>query len=300
MAKLVYKGLKANLPATREADSFYLTTDTRELYFGENLYTEPIRFYTTIKPAAPAQGVLYIDDATGAGDVWNGSKWISVLKGYVTAIGSNADDSTVPTAKAAKEYIDNAIDSIDYAVTVTSDTEVEGIAKRYTITQTATGLSVNIDIPKDMVVESGVVEVKNESGAWGEAGTYLHLVLANANEDSIYINVANLIEYVTSGSEDGDMIVISVSADHKVTATITDGTITLDKLVQSVQDAIGKAHSHDNADVLDTITSEKVGAWDAAAESSHTHENADALAGITAEKITAWDEAVDAITVGTF
>ena len=32
--KLVYHGNKANLPAVRDAGSFYLTDDTRELYFG--------------------------------------------------------------------------------------------------------------------------------------------------------------------------------------------------------------------------------------------------------------------------
>lgn len=104
--KLIYKGLKANLPATREANSFYLCTDTRELYFGTELYTEPVRFYTGTKPAAPAQGVLYIEETTGAAEVWNGTAWKPVLKGYATSIGAGADDSTVPTSKAVKDYVD--------------------------------------------------------------------------------------------------------------------------------------------------------------------------------------------------
>ena len=72
ISKLVYKGLKANLPTTRNADSFYLCTDTRELYFGTELYTEAVRFYNGAanKPAAPAQGVLYIDETTGKGEAW--------------------------------------------------------------------------------------------------------------------------------------------------------------------------------------------------------------------------------------
>lgn len=90
----------------------------------------------------------------------------------------------------------------DYTVTVTASTP-EGVAKRYNIKQTATSLDVNIDIPKDMVVKSGTVETKDAAGAWGEAGTYLHLVLANATEDDIYINVDSLIEYVTSGFQSG-------------------------------------------------------------------------------------------------
>ena len=86
--------------------------------------------------------------------------------------------------------------------------------------------------------------------------------------EPLYINVGSLIEYVTSGSAAGDMVVISISDDHKVTATITDGSITLAKLTTEIQTAIGKAHSHDNKDVLDGINADKVAAWDAAEQNA--------------------------------
>ena len=110
MANLIYKGLKANLPAERNVNSFYLCTDTRELFFGANLYTEAVRFYDGTKPTAPAQGVLYIDTVSGAGDVWNGTTWKSVFTAIVTktvatTIGASASDSEVPTAKAVKDYV---------------------------------------------------------------------------------------------------------------------------------------------------------------------------------------------------
>lgn len=112
MANLIYKGNKANLPAKRNATSFYLCEDTRELYFGANLYTEAVRFYTTDKPVAPAQGVLYIDTVTGAGDVWNGTSWSNVIKGYATTIAEGANDTTVPTTKATKDYIDQKVSDV--------------------------------------------------------------------------------------------------------------------------------------------------------------------------------------------
>lgn len=158
----------------------------------------------------------------------------------------------------------------DYAVTV-STSNPDGVAKRYTVQQAATGLNVTIDIPKDMVVSSGTVETKTASGAWGDAGTYLHLVLANADNSDIYINVGNLIEYVTSGSSEGDQIMVSVSADHKVTATLTNGSVTLAQLHSDVQSAIGQAHTHGNKNVLDGITAEKTAAWDGKADADHTH-----------------------------
>lgn len=279
MDNLIYKGLSANLPATRNATSFYLCTDTKELYFGETLYTESVRFYTGTKPATPAQGVLYVDTVTGAGDAWNGTAWVNVIKAYATEIDEGADNTTVPTSGAVKEYVDGQIDALpaatDYTVEIATSTPA-GVSKRYTITQAATGLNTNIDIPKDMVVSSGTVETKTDAGEWGEAGTYLHLVLANADSDDIYINVGDLIEYVTSGSSTGDMVVVTVDADHKVTATITDGTITLAKLAADVQAEIGKAHTHTNKDVLDGITAGKVAAWDAAEQNAKDY--ADGLA----------------------
>lgn len=179
----------------------------------------------------------------------------------------------------------------DYTVTVTPSTP-DGVAKRYNIKQTATNLDVNIDIPKDMVVESGTVETKAEAGAWGEAGTYLHLVLANATEDNIYINVGSLIEYVTSGSKVGDQIVIDVSADHKVTATLTEGSVTLAQLHADVQSAIGKAHSHTNKAELDKIVTGDKAKWDAAEQKAHEHDNKTILDTISQDKVDAWDGAV--------
>jgi len=100
-----------------------------------------------------------------------------------------------------------------------------------------------INIPKDMVVQSGNVETKDAAGAWGPAGTYIHLVLANADNSDIYVPVDSLIEYVTSGSQAGDMVVVAIDAQHRVTATITDGTVTKAKLAQAVQNSLDAADS---------------------------------------------------------
>ena len=172
--------------------------------------------------------------AKAAGD--NAQTAVDTLAGKV---------GTLPTTSKATSvvgYVDEQVKAVkdaevDYTVTVTPS-DVTGVAKRYTIAQASTGLNVNIDIPSDMVVKSGEV-VPNPAGQ--PAGTYLVLTLANATNDKVYINVSDLIEYVTSGSKTGDMVVVDVSADHKVTATITDGTITKAKLATAVQTSLGKA-----------------------------------------------------------
>ena len=118
------------------------------------------------------------------------------------------------------------------------ETATAGMSASYQLTKDGTGVGAVIDIPKDMVVSSGRV-VTNPDAT--HTGTFLELTLANATNDKVYINVSSLIEYVTSGSKTGDMVVVDVSADHKVTATITDGTITKAKLASAVQTSLGKA-----------------------------------------------------------
>lgn len=118
------------------------------------------------------------------------------------------------------------------------DEATEGASASYQLTKDGTGVGAVIDIPKDMVISSGRVVTNPEGQA---EGTYIEIVLANADSDKLYINVGDLIEYVTTGSVEGDMIFVTVDADHKVTATITDGTVTKAKLVAEVQASLDKA-----------------------------------------------------------
>ena len=235
---------------------------------------------------------------------------VNALEQYVGTFTAVGDETTVVG------YVDAKIAAIpaqtDYSVTVTESTP-EGYAKSYAFTQCGKSIAT-INIPKDMVVSSGSV-VTDPKGQ--PAGTYIKLVLANADNSELFINVGDLIEYVTGGTAADGMITVSVDADHVATATINDGTVTLAKLETSIQTAIGKAHTHENkalldtytqteanladavakkhehanATVLDGISSEKVTAWDDAAAKAHTHGNKTVLDGISAEKVAAWDAA---------
>lgn len=227
----------------------------------------------------------------------------TALNNKDTAMQSEIDALETEVAKKA-----NSADIVDYTVTV-AESSPEGYAKAYTFSQKGAEIAT-INIPKDMVVESGSVVTNPEGQA---EGTYIKLVLANAAEDELFINVGDLIEYVTSGSAEGDQIVVAVSADHKVTATLSAGSVTLAQLHADVQAEIAKAHTHENADVLAGINADKVAAWDAAEQNAkdyadglntamdtrmqaveaakHTHDNKDVLDGITAEMVDAWNEA---------
>ena len=196
----------------------------------------------------------------------------------------------IPSGSAATtvvQYVDKKIEAIpeqiDYSLTVTNP-ESPTYAQVYEFKQRGKTIGT-INIPKDMVVQSGTVETKTEAGEpWGEAGTYLHLVLANAEKSSIYINVGDLIEYVSAGSGENDAIQISISADHKVSASVKNGSITLAMLASGVQAEINKAHTHANKAELDKIAVGDKAKWDAMQGNAETYTN-----NKIAEKIEALD-----------
>lgn len=165
-------------------------------------------------------------------------------------IGGTNTEPTVKVAISATAGNALALDTDGLKVTIPAAAEysivkdanaVDGYAATYRLTKGGENVGAAINIPKDMVVKSGSVEINPEGKA---AGTYLVLVLANATEDKVYIPVDSLIEYVTSGSSAEDMVVVAVDEiTHKVTATITNGTITKEKLHADVQTALNKANS---------------------------------------------------------
>lgn len=127
----------------------------------------------------------------------------------------------------------------DSKVKITTDSTDNNYAKVYVVKQGGSQIG-RINIPKDLVVSEGSV-ITNPTGQ--PAGTYIKLIIAN-QINPLYINVASLIEYVTSGSAAGDMVYVTVDPDtHKVTATITNGTITKEKLDSKVQNSLGLADS---------------------------------------------------------
>lgn len=169
------------------------------------------------------------------------------------AIGGSATAPTVKVAIASGD--DNALtlasDGLKVVVpeathpeyTIVEDKTSTDYSAVYHLQKDGKNVGAAINIPKDMVVKSGSVENKTASGAWGEPGTYLHLVLANATEDDIYINVGDLIEYVTAGTSPDGMVVVSISDDHQVTATLGNASITEAKLAKAVTDKLAKAVS---------------------------------------------------------
>lgn len=187
-------------------------------------------------------------------------------------IGTLTDLTTDDKTSLVKAINENkaAIDAAKAADEVTLDTTTttDGMLKSYTVKQGTKTVGV-IDIPKDMVVKSGVVEV-NPKGQ--KAGTYIVLTLANATEDKIYINVASLVDIYTAEknavqvqltinptTREISAVIVAGSigtvelADGAITTVkIADGVVTKAKLATEVQASLDKADSAlQEADIAD-------------------------------------------------
>ena len=181
-------------------------------------------FVGTLPEGAIAKTVTgYIDEAAGkvAAD-------LTALDGSLKAVAKSGAAADVSIAdeggKITATTVEGALAELAEAISTTSTTGAvtceksspEGVAARYIFKQGGVEIpNAVVDIPKDMVVESGEV-VTNPEGK--PTGTYIVLTLANKEESKLYINVTDLIEYVTGGET--DEIAVAVSAEHVATATV--------------------------------------------------------------------------------
>lgn len=113
------------------------------------------------------------------------------------------------------------------ALATGSAVTIEKNGNSYTIKQGGVAIAPTIDIPKDMVVESGSIVGGTWSGNAFTPGTgsgkALALVIANGG-GTVYINVADLVDAYTGGSS--STITVSISGTNQITASIVAGSIT--------------------------------------------------------------------------
>lgn len=175
--------------------------------------------------------------------------WTDVEGGTIavpaTAVATLVGNDAGKSARAIAEEVTNAAvdalpDADEYSV-VKAATATTGYAATYHLTKNGTNVGAAINIPKDMVVSKGEVITYETTGAWGKAGTYIVLTLANATNDVLYIAADSLIEYVRGASS--DEIVMTVTQDHFIRGTLIDKSIAKGKLTPAVQASLDNADS---------------------------------------------------------
>lgn len=235
--------------ANKNADTFYYISDENKLYLGTielsntniddkigNLSslntTAKNTLVAAINEVLANEGALSSLTTTAKNTLVAA---INELKGRIDAndvkIGTIADLETEATnlvgaVNEVKKLVDNLEN--DSKVTLSSATTTTGMLKSYTISQGGKEVGI-IDIPKDLVVESGRI-VKNPTGQ--PEGTYIELTIANKTSDKIYINVADLIDIYTA-QQSATQIQLAISATNEISATIVAGSITATELASN-------------------------------------------------------------------
>ena len=128
-------------------------------------------------------------------------------------------------------------DASEYTIEKAAAAE-DGYASSYILTKDGTQIGDTINIPKDMVVESGTVEtcITADSPVEGYAvgDKYIDLVLANADDQHIYILVSDLVDTYTAG----DYITISsntISVDaDSLTSALDETFVTESELTSAL------------------------------------------------------------------
>lgn len=262
------KGAAASYTAleTKDANTFYYI-DEKDLYLGSIKLSNNADLQAAIKNIT--QNAKDIDTIeaqlkTLVGESGSGSIQSMIDTAINGVKGNMGDLGQLNTTK--KDSLVNSINEVLAAVgtggtaaVVSMDTTVttQGMAKSYTLKQGDNTIGT-IDIPKDMVVKSGAVEVDPEGQ---EKGTYIVLTLANTTEDKVYVNVGKLVDIYTA-KQNATQIQLSIDSatreisaavvagsissteladDAIITAKIANGNVTKEKLSTTLQGSIDKA-----------------------------------------------------------
>lgn len=165
-----------------------------------------------------------LSDLTG-GEAGGIADMIKAVTGDLSTLSTEAKGTLVAAInEVAKEVDDNKA----AAVVSISEGTAEGYSKVYTVKQGESTVGT-INIPKDMVVQSGRVVVNPEGQT---AGTYIELTLANATSDKIYVNVGTLVDIYTAKANAAQIQLAIDSSTREISATIVDGSVDTDALAE--------------------------------------------------------------------
>ena len=265
--------------AVKDPNTLYFV-DGGQLFKGDVSYSDQIVVVSAL-PSTLVAGKVYVNTTDKSVTYYDGASSTVIVPATVGTIGDSTPDTDLANVKAIKDFVAAEIAKIpaqvDYTVTLVdevtgtgektkqtikqgksgSEKEVgtivvpdlkmevkatpnDGYLKTYQFTY-GTGSTFEIDIPKDLVVESGeVIVVTDDAPVSGLTnGTYLKLVIVNQDEP-LYIDVKDLCDVYT-GKAATDGISVSVSDTNEISATLVGKAVTEanleDTLAKKIADA---------------------------------------------------------------
>lgn len=234
--KTVYGALKAASNAQATANN--AQTGVNEIKSTIGNVTEG---KTVVEMISDAQEAATYDDTSIRADITANAKAIESeaerakgVEGDLTNLNTSAKNNLVSAINEVKNAVE--VGGTAAAITVDTSTTTTGYLKSYTIKQGENVIST-IDIPKDLVVQSGSV-VTNPEGL--DEGTYIKLIIANSDEP-LYINVGKLVDIYVAKSNATQVQVVVDNASREIsavivaesigTAELSNGAVTTAKIV---------------------------------------------------------------------
>ena len=260
---------------TKDANTLYFIDG--QIFKGDVSYTDQIVVVSAL-PDTLTAGKIYVNTTDKSVTYYDGTTSTVIVPATVGVIGDSTPDTDLANVKAIKDFVAAEIAKIptakDYTVTITdetagtgeltkqtikqgkvgSETEVgtivvpdlkmevkaipnDGYLKTYQFTY-GTGTTFEVDIPKDLVVESGeVITVTDEDPVSGLTnGTYLKLTIVNQT-DPVYIDVKDLCDVYT-GKTVTDGISVAVSSTNEISATLVGKAVAESNLADDLANKI--------------------------------------------------------------
>lgn len=218
--KTVYGALKAASNAQTTANN--AQTGVNEIKNTIGTVTEG---KTVVEMISDAQEAATYDDTSIRADITANAKAIESeaerakgVEGDLTNLNTSAKNNLVSAINEVRNTV--AVGGVAAAITVDTSTTTTGYLKSYTIKQGENVIST-IDIPKDLVVQSGSV-VTNPEGF--DEGTYIKLIIANSDEP-LYINVGKLVDIYVAKANATQVQIVVDNASREISATIVAESI---------------------------------------------------------------------------
>ena len=282
--------------AVKDSNTLYFTTDTLQIFKGATEYTKSVKMVSALPESGQVQGVVYLRTNDFTLHVYNGTEYVQLTKGAVTAIpASGATDTTVPTTKAVADYVNDKIAGVVggkgvFVTDVSYKSGVLSVAKGDApVTTTLTGVvhdatydaetrtislpvfggdALTINLGKDLVVTSGKYDAKTKE-----------IQLTITSGDVIKIPVGSLIDIYTGLATSTAEVTVSdenkISVRVKVSAKANNSiTIEEDGLYVAVPDAYTKAETDQKVKTVQDALTGHIG---------------DTVAHVTAEERKTWD-----------
>ena len=135
--------------ASHDENKLYFCSDTRNIYKGDDLYTDGVR-KVTVRPTKPATGVLYLVTGSGTLEMYDGTEWTVIKPKTVTAISSTSTDDQIPTAKSVYDYVTNMLEDLTGSGSVVTDVAASDTVAAVKVTKNGTDTDV---VVKGVVTE---------------------------------------------------------------------------------------------------------------------------------------------------